>query len=148
MKKNNIKKAGIIAFAITGGVFGGGVTLAGKITKNSFVENLGEDIVDSAIYTGELLGEAVGGVNELVAGKINNDATRKKDGIDSLKDFAKNSIHNVATNLTLLAENSEEVVVSLIENDKKKALAAAKTLGKIIFIGTLTVGAIKIDSNK
>jgi hypothetical protein len=148
MKKNSIRKAGIIAFAVIGGTMGGGVSLTGKMFKNKYIEHLGEDMIDSALFTGELVGEAFGGVNDIIAGKIKNDKERTNDGIESLKEFTKDSIHNVATNLSLIGEKSEEAIVSLIENDKSKALEAAKTLGEILFIGTLTMGAIKINQNK
>lgn len=148
MKKNKIRKAGIIAFAVIGGTFGGGVSLTGKMFKNKYIENLGEDMIDSALFTGELVGEALGGVNDIIAGKIKKDNLRTNDGKESLKGFAKDSIHNVATNLSLIGEKSEEAIVSLIDNDKSKALEAAKTLGEVLIIGTLTMGAIKINPNK
>lgn len=148
MKKNSIRKAGIIAFAVIGGTMGGGVSLTGKMLKNKYIEHLGEDMIDSALFTGELVGEAFGGVNDIITGKINNDKERTNDGIESLKGFTKDSIHNVATNLSLIGEKSEEAIVSLIDNDKSKALEAAKTLGEILLIGTLTMGAIKVNPNK
>jgi hypothetical protein len=148
MKKIKIKKAGILAFAVIGGTMGGGVSLTGKMLKNKYLENLGEDMIDSALFTGELVGEAIGGVNDIIAGKIKKDNLRTNDGKESLKGFAKDSIHNVATNLSLIGEKSEEAIVSLIDNDKNKALEAAKTLGEVLIIGTLTMGAIKINPNK
>ncbi|MEI8215884.1 MAG: hypothetical protein WCF96_02185 [Eubacteriales bacterium] len=148
MKKYNIKKAGIIAFAMTGGVLGSGVSLIGKMTKNKFIDNLGNDMVDSAIFTGELVGEALGGANDLITGKIKRNPEREQEGVESLKVFAKDSIHNISSNLVLVAEKSEEAVVSLLDNDREKAVAAAKTLAEVVFIGALTFGAIKIDPKK
>ena len=65
-----------------------------------------------------------------------------------MKVFAKDSIHNISSNLVLVAEKSEEAVVSLLDNDREKAVAAAKTLAEVVFIGALTFGAIKINPKK
>ena len=148
MKRANIKKYGILTFALTNGVLGGLVSLTGKMFNNKFLDSLGEDIVDSSIFTGELVGDAIGGVNDVIAGKIKEDPERLADGAKILKGFAKDSVRNIASNLVLIADTGEEAVVSLIDKENQKAYRAIKTLGKVLIIGTLTGGAIKVDREK
>jgi len=51
---DSIKKTGIIAGAVIGGVVGGSISLIGKLSKIKAVDDVGSSIVSSSILTGGL----------------------------------------------------------------------------------------------
>ncbi len=144
---NRIKKAGIYIGAITGGILGGSIELVGKMTKVEFLDELGEGIVDSALLTGEIVGEAAGGTVNIIAGGISKDRDRVKEGSSDLAHAGKQVFHNAVTNFKLMAENSGEVVQGVLSKDKARTISAARTLAKMATIGAVTVGAIKLKKN-
>ena len=58
-----IKKTAIIGGAVVGGLIGGAVSIAGHLAKNKFVDELGGNIVDSAILTGSIAGQIANGAH-------------------------------------------------------------------------------------
>ena len=130
---DSIKKACILAGAVIGGVVGGSISLAGKMAKVKFVDDVGSSIVSSAIHTGELTGTIAGGTVNAVSGKITKKPLKVKKGIKDLKRGGKQVADNVFANFRYVVENRKDI----------------KKLAKFAAVGTITVGAIKmIDSDE
>jgi len=123
-----IKKTGIIAGAVVGGVVGGGISLAGKLAKTKIVDDIGSSIVSSAILTGELAGGIASGTADAVTGKLTKNPKRTKEGINDLKHGGKQVVNNFFYNINYIIDNRKN----------------PKQLVKIIAVGAITVGAIKM----
>ncbi len=145
---NSIKKAGIVLGAVTGGVLGGTVTLIGKMTKVDFIEELGEGIVDSALLTGQLVGEAVSGTADIVSGGITKDGEKMAEGTSDLKHAAVKTVGNAVHNIKMLGTSGSEIATGLAAGDGQKAMEGLKNLGKMAAIGLITVGAIKVKKKE
>jgi len=140
-----IKEAGIAIGAVAGGIIGGAVSLAGKLSKVEVIEELGDGIVDSAILTGGLVGEALSGTADMVSGGIKKDAKRVAEGKREIKHAAKTTIGNAVHNIGMIGESGVEIAGGLARGDSEKALKGIKTLAKMAAIGLVTVGAVKIS---
>mgnify|MGYP000860855979 CR=1 FL=1 len=143
---DTIKKAGIIGGAIVGGVLGGAVSVIGHVSHNKFLDELGGSIVDSTILTRQIAGEA-SGATDLVVGKIKHKPKHIRQGKKDLINAGEKVVNNFITNTKTIIDNSGEIIEGVREKDKVKIVNGAKTLGKIVAIGTITVGAIKLESN-
>ncbi|QOX63455.1 hypothetical protein FRZ06_08860 [Anoxybacterium hadale] len=141
---NNIKKAGIITGAVVGGVIGGTISVIGKVTKKKFIDELGESVVDSTILTGGIAGEIASGTTHLISGKIQNQQDKLEEGKTELKSAGSQVVHNFVNNVKTVVDNSGEILEGVKEKDGKKILRGTKTLAKVVAVGAITVGAIKI----
>ena len=125
---DTIKKTGIIAGAVIGGIVGGGISLVGKLAKVKIVDDIGSSITSSSILTGELTGTLASGTVDAVTGKISKNSKRTEEGVNDLKRTGKQVVNNVFTNVDYIIENRKE----------------PKKLAKFLAVGTITVGAVKM----
>lgn len=143
-----IKKAGIVTGAVVGGVIGGTVSVIGKLTNTEFIDELGESIVDSTLYTGEIAGNIVSGTSDVVTGKIKSDEERVEDGKSDLKNGGHQIVGNVVNNVKTIAHNSTDIVGGIKDKDPKRLAKGVKTLAKVVAVGAITVGAIKVKKSE
>ncbi len=143
-----IKKAGIIGGAVVGGVIGGTLSIVGRMVKSKFVDELGENIVDSTILTGSIAGQIASGAADVVVGGVQKESDHVEQGKKDLKAGGGRIVGNYVNNAKLIIHNSGDIVNGVKSRDIKKVLNGAKTLGKIAAIGAITVGAIKIETDK
>lgn len=141
---NNIKKAGIITGAVVGGAIGGTISLIGKMTNQKFIDELGESVIDSTILTGGIAGEVASGATNVISGKIRKRGSKVEEGKDDLKSAGTQVVQNFVDNVQTVVDNSGEILEGVKEKDKKKIVRGAKTLAKVVAVGAITVGAIKI----
>lgn len=140
-----IKQAGVCAGIAVGSVIGGTVSMIGKMTDKRVIDELGENIMDSTILTGEIVGEAASGATNLVAGKIKKQPSKVKKGKKELGSAGGRVVENAVTNVKNVADQSGEILEGIKMKDKKRVAKGLRTLGKMAVVGMLTVGAIKVD---
>ncbi|MBN7773452.1 hypothetical protein [Clostridium aminobutyricum] len=145
---NRLKKAGIIAGATVGGVIGGTISVVGKVAKVKLIDDIGSSIVDSTIYTGEIVGDIASGTTDLVAGKVTKNHEKSQEGIDTLKEGGGKVVDNFVNNFKLVTKNGGEILEGIKEKDFEKISHGTKTLAKAAAVGAMTVGAIKIDEEE
>ena len=141
---NNIKKAGIITGAVVGGVIGGTISVIGKVTKKKFIDELGESVVDSTILTGGIAGDIASGTANVISGKIQHQQDKLEEGKTELKSAGSQVVQNFVNNVKTVVDNSGEILEGVKEKDGKKILRGTRTLAKVVVVGALTVGTIKI----
>lgn len=140
---NKIKKAGIVAGAIFGGVLGGTISVIGKVSKQKFIDDLGESVVDSTILTGSIAGEVASGATSFVSGKIKKKPEHVKRGKKDLQSAGGKVVDNFMENVHTLADNSGEILDGMKKKDKRQVKKAVGNLVKVMIIGAITVGAVK-----
>lgn len=143
-----MKKAGIIAGATVGGIIGGTLSVVGKVTKVKIIDDIGSSIVDSTIYTGSIAGDIASGATDLVAGKVTKNQEKAQEGVDTLKEGGSKVVDNFVNNFKLVLENGGEILEGVKEKDLEKVSHGTKTLAKVVAVGAMTVGAIKIDEGE
>lgn len=141
-----LKTVGVCAGIAFGSVIGGTVSLVGKLTNAQFIDELGNNILDSAILTGEITGQAASGTVDIIRGKWEKSPRRLKKGKQDLKQAGSKIVINLWDNCRLIQKNSGEIVAGLYTHDPKRVKNGAKTLGKVIAVSFVTVGAIQIDA--
>jgi hypothetical protein len=141
---NNIKKAGIITGAVVGGAIGGTISFIGKMTNQKFIDELGESVVDSTILTGGIAGDVASGATNVISGKIQKSRSKVEEGKDDLKSAGSQVVENFVNNVQTVVDNSGEILEGVKEKDKRKIMRGAKTLAKVVAVGAITVGTIKI----
>ncbi len=141
---NNIKKAGIITGAVVGGVIGGTISVIGKVTHKKFIDDLGESVVDSTILTGGIAGDIASGTTHVITGKIKKKNNKVEEGKEELVSAGTQVVQNFTSNVKTVVDNSGEIVTGVKEKDTKKIVSGVKTLAKVVAVGAVTVGAIKI----
>jgi hypothetical protein len=142
-----IKKIGVAAGAVVGGVVGGSVSLAGKLSGVKFIDELGESIIDSAIYTGGVAGNIVSGTTDVIVGKLTDDEALFHDGTGDLKAGGKQIAGNIVDNVKTIAESGGEIAVGVKEMDGKRITRGAKTLAKVAAVSAVTVGAVRVKKS-
>lgn len=140
------KQAGVCVGAVLGGTVGGAVSLAGKLTRQPEIDQLGENIVDSAILTGEIAGHALSGTADVITGAVRRDKETVKNGGRDLKRAGGALVKNVAANASVVLMEAGNVVVGVKTGDRARVVRGLKTMGKMAAIEFLTVGAIKMDA--
>ncbi|WP_130864069.1 hypothetical protein [Bacilliculturomica massiliensis] len=140
-----IKKAGVCAGIAVGSIVGGTVSMIGKMADKKVIDELGENIMDSTILTGEIVGGAASGAANLIAGKVQKKPGKIRRGRKELGDAGGRVVENVVTNVKNVAEQSGEILEGVKDKDKKRVCRGVQTLGRMMVVGLLTVGAIKID---
>ncbi len=144
----NIKKAGIIAGAAIGGTIGGALSVIGKVSNKKIIENIGESIIDSTILTGGIAGDLVSGTKDMVAGKVNKNQVQIQIGKEDLLSGGGKVVNNFKDNFHLVTENGVEIAQGIKEGNPRKIKNGVKTLGKVVAVGMITVGAIKISEEE
>jgi hypothetical protein len=142
-----LKKIGVAAGAVVGGVVGGSVSLAGKLSGVKFIDEIGESIIDSAIYTGGVAGNIVSGTTDAIVGKLTDDEALFRDGTGDLKAGGKQVVGNIVDNVKTIAENSGEIVRGVKEMDGKRIARGAKTLAKVAVVAAVTVGVVRVKKS-
>jgi len=146
---DSIKKTGIIAGAVIGGVVGGSISLIGKLSKIKAVDDVGSSIVSSSILTGGLTGDAASGTVDAISGKITKNPAKTKEGLNDLKGTGKKILNNFVENVRYVADSGNEIADGLKSKDRKKVIESTKKFAKWVAVGTITVGAVKmIDSEE
>lgn len=145
---SKIKKGTIIAGGVIGGVIGGTISLTGKLTKIKPLDSLGESILNSFLYTGEIAGEFITGSSDVAIGAIKKDNKRLRKGKHNLKSGATKIINNYAHNFKLIGGSGLEIANGVMKRDKVRVIKGGKRLVKIVTVGMLSVGAIKIDDEE
>ncbi|MBO4991281.1 MAG: hypothetical protein J6E42_03910 [Firmicutes bacterium] len=140
------KQAGVCVGAVLGGTVGGAVSLAGKLTGQQEIDQLGENIVDSAILTGEIAGHALSGTADVITGAVRRDKEMVKTGGRDLKRAGGALVKNVAANASVVVMEAGNVVIGVKTGDRARVIRGLKTMGKMAAIEFLTVGAIKMDT--
>ncbi len=141
---NNIKKAGILTGAVVGGAIGGTISFIGKMTKQTFIDELGESIVDSTLLTGGIAGSIASGATNVISGKIQNSNCKMEEGKEDLKSAGNQVVQNFVDNIQTVVGNSGVIIEGVKEKDRKKVVRGAKTLVKVVAVGAITVGAVKV----
>lgn len=146
MKK--LKQAGVLAGAVMGGVIGGTVSFVGKVIRQPEIDQLGENIVDSAILTGEIAGHTMSGAVDVVAGTVKRDKAAVKAGGHDLKKAGVAVGKNLAANASVALMEAESIYLGVKTGDKARVVKGLKTMGKMAAIEFLTVGAIRMDDTR
>jgi hypothetical protein len=142
-----LKKAGIIGGAVAGGIIGGAFSMAGHLTKNKFVDDLGNNIIDSTILTGSIAGEIASGAYDVIAGSIIKDPKHIDRGKEDLISGGSKILGNYVNNAKLIIENGGDILGGIKKRDKKRTLKGVKNVTKVVAVGIVTVGAIKINTD-
>lgn len=145
---NQIKKAGIITGAVVGGAIGGTISFIGKMTRQKFIDELGESIVDSTILTGGIAGDIASGATNVISGKIQSKHRKVEEGKEELISAGTQVVENFVHNVQTVVDNSGEILEGVKEKDRKKVVRGAKTLVKVVAVGAITVGPIKIKTDE
>ncbi|MCL1982719.1 MAG: hypothetical protein FWG53_06525 [Clostridiales bacterium] len=145
---DSIKKTGIIAGAVIGGVVGGSISLVGKMAKFKIIDDIGASITSSSILTGALTGELASGTADAVTGKITKNQAKTSEGVNDLKRCGKQVLNNFTTNVGYIVGSGGEIKDGIVQRDGKKIVESTKKLAKLAAVGAITVGAIKmVDSD-
>jgi len=142
-----IKKAGIMTGAVIGGTIGGTVSVVGKVSKINVIDEVGTSIIQSSIFTGSIAGEAVSGAADMLAGKISGNNEILEEGWQDLKGSGKQVVSNFITNTKYVLKNSAHVAHGIKDKDVSKTIQGVKDLAKLVAVGAITVGAIKISES-
>ena len=139
-----IKKTGIVAGALIGGVIGGTISVIGKVANRKIVDNVGESVTDSLIYFGGIAGNVASGAADVALGNMLKSTTMVDGGIDDLKDGGKMLVGNWLHNAKLVLGETGGIAKGLVHRDKGAIKKGVKTIGQIAVVGALTVGAIRL----
>lgn len=143
-----VKKTGIVAGAVVGGLIGGSLSVIGKVTKIKIIDDIGESVVDSTILTGTIAGNLASGTTDLLAGKLQQDETLVKQGVTDIKDTGHKVVNNFVGNVKLVANSGGEIITGAKQRNLHKTTKGLKSLIKVVSVGALTVGAIKIKEDE
>src|SRR5665648_831386 len=143
-----IKKTGILTGAVIGGVIGGTLSVIGKVAKIKIIDDIGESVVDSTILTGTIAGNLASGTTDLLAGKIQHDQHLVNEGVTDLKDTGHKVVNNFVGNVKLVAKSGDEILIGVKQRNRHKVTGGVKSLVKVVSVGVLTVGAIKIKEGE
>lgn len=145
---NNIKKTGIIAGALVGGVIGGTLSVIGKVSKIKIIDDIGESVIDSTILTGSMAGTIASGTTDAITGKLKNDEKLKDAGVQDLKNTGEQVVDNFVGNFKLIATSGEHILLGVKNKNMGEMKGGIKSLVKVVTVGILTVGAIKIKEEE
>ena len=145
---DKIKKTGILTGAVVGGLIGGTLSVIGKVTKIKIIDDIGESVVDSTILTGTIAGNLASGTTDLVTGKLQHDEALVNDGVTDIKDTGHKVVNNFVGNVKLVTRSGGEILSGVKQKNLQKTIGGMKSLVKVVTVGVLTVGAIKIKEDE
>ena len=145
---DSIKKTGILTGAVVGGLIGGTLSVIGKVSKVKIIDDIGESVVDSTILTGTIAGNLASGTTDLLAGKIQHDQHLVNEGVTDIKDTGHKVVNNFVGNVKLVTKSGGEILSGVKRRNPRKVAGGVKSLVKVVSVGILTVGAIKIKPDE
>lgn len=143
-----IKAGTIIATGLIGGAIGVAIAAVGKGIGNKTVGQIGDGVAESSVLTGEIVGDTIEGVADTAVGIAKKSEQKKADGIDKLKTAGTRAVGNFKENIVTMAGATKDVAVKAAQGDKAGVKRAAKNLFKIVSVGMITVGAVKVDTEE
>lgn len=144
----DLKKAGIVTGAVIGGVVGGTISVAGRLLKNPFVEEIGQSVADSGVLTGAIAGNAVSGAAHVVAGTVGSKPKNVKKGVFELKKSGNQVVGNVTDSVKTVVSEGGHIAQAARDKDMEGVKKGIRKLGKIVAVQLLTVGALDIEEKK
>lgn len=141
-----IKAGTIITTGVIGGVIGVSIVAVGKAIGNKTVGQIGDGVADSALMTGEIIGDVFEGVADTSLGIAKKNSRKKEQGVDQLKTAGISAINNIKHNIVTVGGATKDVAVNVAHKDKEGAKKAGRKLLKIVSVGLITVGAIKVNT--
>ncbi|WP_052728240.1 HNH endonuclease [Domibacillus tundrae] len=127
-----------------GSVLGGAVKLAGKATKQDWLEEAGTSVKNASTSALETAGQLIDGGVGLTAGAIRKDEEQKKRAMNDVKESAGRTVKGVAGTVKYSAVNAAEVVKGAASGDRDQAISGLKNLGKVVVTATVAVGVIDL----
>ncbi|MEH7223214.1 HNH endonuclease [Bacillus sp. JJ1566] len=127
---------------VTGGVIGGGVKLAGKAVKSTWVEDVGDGIHLASKVALDSAGQFVDGAVKGVYGAIKKDDEIMKDGFHDLKDSTGRTVKGIGTTIGYTIKNAGTTYQGIKTGDKATAMEGVKNIGKVAAVATLAVGVL------
>jgi hypothetical protein len=143
-----LRKGIVLASAAAGGIVGGGISLLGKLTRLPLVDELGESIVDSALYTGRVAGNIASGATDIVAGGLSGNTEKLRAGAEDIKTGGVQIASGLVDNVKTVAEHSGDILLGVRDGDGKRVARGAKTLLKVIAVSAVTVGIVRVREPK
>jgi hypothetical protein len=83
-----------------------------------------------------------------VRGGLTKDDELFRAGTDDLQAGGKQIVDNVVDNVKTIAGSGAEVARGVRDLDGKRVVRGAKTLAKVVAVGAITVGAIRVKTPK
>jgi len=136
----NIKKVGGFLGKALGTVTGEPIKFIGKKLDNDYIQEIGQGVKSASANTGQIAGSLAEGTWNAATGMINQDDTKRDEGLSELKETSKQTAKGIGSALKQTAVNGKDVVEGAIFQDKNQLLEGAKGLGKTVAVATLAVG--------
>lgn len=141
---NAIREVGKWAGAVTGKVLGGTVRVAGELVHSPYIKEIGDSVEHVTAASGDILGQAAGGLWEIGAGLVQKNEPRTREGFGELSQAVGDTVDGVGRGVEYILDNGREMISGLQEGDRERLKQGAKNLGKMAAVGALAIGVIEL----
>lgn len=138
------KDFGGLLGSLVGGVIGGPIKFIGEVTDVKLIEEIGDGVINSTKFTGETVGQVVGGSVNAIRGVVTDDRTLIDEGLGDLGDAGSRTLTGVVNTAKHAVENGGNVIIGIMDNDIEQVKQGASGLVKTAAVGALAVGVIDI----
>lgn len=141
---SNGKDVGGFLGSLVGGVIGGPIKFIGEVTDMKLIEEIGDGVINSTRFTGETVGQVLGGSVNAIRGVVTDDPTLIDDGLEDLGDAGSRTLTGVVCAAKNIVANGGNVITGIVDNDIDQVKEGASGLVKTAAVGALAVGIIDI----
>ena len=132
------------AIGALGSVTGGVVKVVGEVTQSEFLSEVGEGVIVASKHTGAVVGEAVDGAADVVAGLANENREQRDRGFKQMGRSVETMGRQVGAAASSVFESGGEVYHGLNTDDPERAKRGARELAKLVAVATVAVGVVDI----
>lgn len=129
---------------IAGTVVGGPIKFVGEVTGAKLLEDIGDGVKGASSFTGDMLGTFTDGTVQTVSGMIQDDASKREEGLDDLANAIGRTAKGVYNTAKHTVENGEKVIIGAIDGDTEMVKKGGSGIVTTVAVGALAIGVVDI----
>jgi hypothetical protein len=136
------KDIGKFAGTVAGTVIGGPIQVVGELTRLELVEDIGRGVRKASTIAGETVGTFTDGAVGTVSGIIQEDPTKRDEGLNSMGHAIGTTAKGVYTTAKSTLKNGADVIGGAIDGDMDTVKKGAAGIVKTVAVGALAIGVV------
>ncbi|WP_100333115.1 HNH endonuclease [Bacillus alkalisoli] len=144
MQKKYISSLGKFSGKVLGGTLGGGIKLAGKAVRSSYIEEVGDSVGRTTNFTCRTVGDLGQGAVDTVSGVVRRDKEEINEGLSEIGATTWGATKAVGKGLAYTVNSSFDVAAGLASKDSERTKEGLKNLGKVAAVSTIAIGLVDV----
>lgn len=129
---------------VAGVAIGRPVEALGEYTNIDLVAEIGRGVQKASHKAGDTLGQFAQGTWDAASGIFYQDDEKKEKGLQDIGASVTQTAQGIYHSAVYIAKNGKDAFDGMMESDASKIKNAARSVGKVVAVGALAIGAVDL----